>query len=63
MIIKAANNNNTCPICNKIAEEKYHPFCSKRCSDIDLGRWFNESYTIPVEETVKSTSDDDDFNQ
>jgi uncharacterized protein len=35
-----------CPICNKPAEAKYRPFCSRRCADIDLGRWLNESYRI-----------------
>lgn len=36
-----------CPICSKPAEDKYRPFCSKRCADIDLGRWLNGSYAIP----------------
>ena len=40
-----------CPICHKIApENKYKPFCSKRCADIDLGNWFNESYRVETEE-------------
>ncbi|MGR3723927.1 DNA gyrase inhibitor YacG [Abyssibius alkaniclasticus] len=38
----------TCPICKKPADAAYRPFCSRRCADVDLGRWFNESYTIPV---------------
>ncbi len=25
------------------------PFCSSRCQQIDLGRWFNESYGFPYE--------------
>jgi uncharacterized protein len=28
----------------------YRPFCSKRCADIDLGRWLKENYRIPTEE-------------
>lgn len=40
-----------CPICKKESEdEKYKPFCCKRCADIDLGNWFNGSYAIPVQE-------------
>lgn len=35
-----------CPICKKPAQEKFKPFCSKRCADIDLGRWFYENYRI-----------------
>ena len=39
-----------CPVCNAQRVEKYRPFCSKRCADIDLGRWFSGSYAIPTEE-------------
>lgn len=39
-----------CPICRKPREERYRPFCSKRCADVDLGRWFNGAYAVPVEE-------------
>ena len=37
-----------CPICRKPTEQKFRPFCSRRCADIDLGRWFSEAYTVPV---------------
>ncbi|NVN03309.1 MULTISPECIES: DNA gyrase inhibitor YacG [Asaia] len=36
-----------CPICKRATETAFRPFCSKRCADIDLGRWFNESYSVP----------------
>ncbi|RUO99717.1 DNA gyrase inhibitor YacG [Hyphomicrobium sp.] len=35
-----------CPICGKNAVDAYRPFCSKRCADIDLARWFSGSYGI-----------------
>ena len=38
-----------CPICGKPALALYRPFCSKRCADIDLGRWLKGSYVIPGE--------------
>ena len=42
-----------CPICGKeTTDEKYRPFCSKHCADVDLGRWFNGSYVISAENTV-----------
>ena len=25
------------------------PFCSTRCKQIDLGRWFDEEFGLPVE--------------
>lgn len=37
----------TCPICGKAADPKYRPFCSRRCADVDLGRWLNGSYAVP----------------
>lgn len=37
-----------CPICNKLAVPAYRPFCSARCKQIDLHRWFAGSYAIPV---------------
>lgn len=43
----------TCPICDKPAVQAYRPFCSRRCADVDLGRWLNGSYAVP------STAPDD----
>jgi endogenous inhibitor of DNA gyrase (YacG/DUF329 family) len=39
-----------CPICSKPAEAQYQPFCSKRCANIDLGRWLKEGYRVETEE-------------
>ncbi len=39
-----------CPTCAKPAVADYRPFCSKRCADLDLGRWFNGEYRIPTNE-------------
>ena len=39
-----------CPICGKDEDPAYIPFCSKRCADIDLNRWFNGSYVIHTNE-------------
>lgn len=37
-----------CPICGKPVVEAVKPFCSRRCADIDLHRWFSGVYAIPV---------------
>ncbi|PCD78133.1 DNA gyrase inhibitor YacG [Pseudothioclava arenosa] len=37
----------SCPICAKGSDPKYRPFCSKRCADVDLGRWLRGAYVIP----------------
>ncbi len=36
-----------CTICGKALSESHAPFCSKRCADIDLGRWLKGNYAIP----------------
>jgi uncharacterized protein len=36
-----------CPVCGKQASQDFKPFCSKRCADIDLGRWLKGGYAIP----------------
>ncbi|MFT4651965.1 MAG: endogenous inhibitor of DNA gyrase (YacG/DUF329 family) [Porticoccaceae bacterium] len=42
-----------CPTCKKdvawTKEQKYRPFCSQRCQQIDFGDWASESYSIPVD--------------
>ncbi len=37
-----------CPICGKPASPAFKPFCSKRCSDVDLNRWLSGTYAIPI---------------
>ena len=39
-----------CSMCGKPAQEKYKPFCSRRCADLDLHRWMGGTYRIPTEE-------------
>ena len=31
------------------SQSRHMPFCSKRCQEIDLGMWLNESYGFPYE--------------
>jgi len=39
-----------CPICGKPIAAAFRPFCSKRCADVDLHRWFSGAYAVPVTE-------------
>ena len=48
-----------CPVCKRPAEPDYRPFCSKRCADIDLGRWLKGSYAIPA----RAEDEDDDASE
>jgi len=40
-----------CPVCGKAPVTGYKPFCSKRCADLDLGKWLGEEYRVPTNET------------
>jgi endogenous inhibitor of DNA gyrase (YacG/DUF329 family) len=33
-----------CPVCKRVASEDVKPFCSTRCKEVDLGRWFTGAY-------------------
>lgn len=37
----------SCPMCDSPATQDYRPFCSRRCADLDLAKWFNGSYATP----------------
>ena len=42
-----------CPHCGRPAdrtpENPHRPFCSARCQQLDLARWFGEEYRVPAE--------------
>lgn len=48
-----------CVICGKQKDEQYKPFCSKRCADVDLNRWFSGGYALPAEEEGEADMDDE----
>jgi endogenous inhibitor of DNA gyrase (YacG/DUF329 family) len=48
-----------CPICKAVVragrpENPSAPFCSARCRDVDLGRWLDGAYSIPVRDELPS---------
>jgi endogenous inhibitor of DNA gyrase (YacG/DUF329 family) len=50
----AATAQPRCPICAKPTLERYKPFCSKRCADVDLHRWLSGAYVVPGEPDDKA---------
>jgi len=50
------SSDKKCSICGKPVLIKFRPFCSIRCSQLDLSKWLNEDYSMPVVET-------DDFDE
>lgn len=47
-----------CPICGKESVKAYHPFCSTRCADLDLGRWLKGRYVIPGKPLTEDSEED-----
>lgn len=47
----------TCPTCHGESiyahTNPHRPFCSERCSNIDLGNWANEDFRVQVESDVE----------
>jgi endogenous inhibitor of DNA gyrase (YacG/DUF329 family) len=55
-------NPRLCPVCRRALgedaqETRFRPFCSKRCADVDLGRWLKGTYTIPAVENDDESED------
>jgi uncharacterized protein len=51
-----------CPRCKGpsllASSNLWRPFCSERCSSIDLGAWASEAYRVESKETVDPTTPD-----
>jgi uncharacterized protein len=48
-----ASQTKRCAVCGKPQDERFPPFCSRRCADVDLHRWLSGAYVLPA-------GDDDD---
>lgn len=58
-----------CPICKKPVDapgdegqapgQSYFPFCSERCKLLDLGRWLDGKYQIPVAPDDRDETDNE----
>jgi len=46
-----------CPTCGKPSAERFRPFCSARCKDVDLHRWFSGAYAIPAAESADDSEE------
>jgi endogenous inhibitor of DNA gyrase (YacG/DUF329 family) len=41
-----------CPVCEQAFDTQHSrsmPFCSPRCREVDLRRWLDERYSMPIE--------------
>lgn len=57
---KASVTKDRCPLCGKPAAAPHRPFCSRRCADLDLGRWLDGRYRIPTTEEGPGEAPDGD---
>jgi endogenous inhibitor of DNA gyrase (YacG/DUF329 family) len=39
--------------------QRWQPFCSARCADVDLNRWLKGAYAIPAAEDEDADADGD----
>ena len=49
-----------CPVCKKEAVSDYAPFCSKRCADLDLGKWLDGNYVLPGQSPLEGIGEEGD---
>ncbi|MFT3809671.1 MAG: DNA gyrase inhibitor YacG [Micropepsaceae bacterium] len=47
-----------CAVCGKPQADKFKPFCSRRCADIDLNRWLSGGYVIPGKPEADEDADE-----
>ena len=48
-VLKLNKKNLICPTCKEKSKELYIPFCSKKCSDIDLMKWLSDENYINLD--------------
>jgi uncharacterized protein len=52
-----------CSICGSAFDPAHSttvPFCSVRCKEIDLGRWLDEQYGLPIDRDPEPPPDEPD---
>ncbi|MFZ2017799.1 MAG: DNA gyrase inhibitor YacG [Methyloceanibacter sp.] len=45
-------------MCRKPTTAEFHPFCSRHCTDIDLGRWLGGRYAVPGEPIGRASGEE-----
>ena len=54
-IVKGHSQKAACPLCEQPAKAPHTPFCSRRCAQLDLGKWLTGDYTIPAHEAMEDS--------
>ena len=48
-IVKLHKKKVKCPSCKKKSKDPFIPFCSKKCSDLDLMKWLSDENYINLD--------------
>ena len=48
--------NASCPICSAESVMPHSPFCSRRCAQVDLGKWLMGDYAISAHEATEDSN-------
>ena len=54
-IVKGHSQTAACPLCEQPAKAPHTPFCSRRCAQLDLGKWLTGCYAIPCHEAMEDS--------
>ena len=54
-IVKRHKQKAACPLCQQQAEAPHTPFCSRRCAQLDLGKWLTGDYAFPAHEAMEDS--------
>ena len=54
-IVKGHPQKAACPLCQQPTEALHRPFCSRRCAQLDLGKWLTGDYAIPAHEAMEDS--------
>ena len=54
-IVKGHSQRGFCPLCQQPAEAPHTPFCSRRCAQLDLGKWLTGDYAVPAHEAMEDS--------
>ncbi|MCB1446982.1 MAG: DNA gyrase inhibitor YacG [Rhizobiaceae bacterium] len=61
--VEPLRKSRPCPECDRPSTRESYPFCSERCRNLDLARWLNGAYAIPVVDDESSAEGGDTGGQ
>ena len=47
-VVHLKKKKSKCPTCKNMPKEPFSPFCSKKCSELDLMKWLTDQQQINI---------------